>query len=885
MNEISSHQGLLTNRPVQGFPGHLIGQFIWDKEGSDQFLVLRKRFEIARLPETAMLHVTAAQKYQLFVNGERMGHGPCRSVHPSWIRYDSYDLAGCLRPGANSFVVLAYDHGRPFYFSPHSFKGVFVQAELFDGKNCTVVGTDDTWRVKRPDRFRRDTQLMNFYTDLHAEMVEADNDSGGWIETDFDDDAWPQAAVRPAGPRYDSGATDFVHCLEPRPTPPLHEHPLRPAAVVRVGELDNAPAAQYGELDVAARLWHAGYSPLRQASILNVGNLLEEKSDGAVFQSHLDKDGLARDPFVILDFDSTAIGVPELTFDAPSGTVVEIAYAERLEDGRVPFHDPTRPAWGPWKHADRYVARDGVQTWRLFEPRTATRYVQVVFRTGGKTARLIAARLIAYEYPVEERGRFECSDPTLTRLWRAAVDTVHLAMEDVLSCDSVRERSYYIMGGELEQHHLAMYVAYGDVAITDTHFTDTPRNLGADGSMPIAMIARANGIKNYALFYPVAVWRRHLHFAKPGFLEAQYAAVASIMGWFERQGDADGLLYSLPHSVWLDWADVEPRGANLEVNALYYNALRHAADIADCVVRPDDARRWRTLAENVKNALRCQHWDEEIGCFRDSVIDGCQARQITETSNAMVLLFGIASPEQATRVVEHLVEWSRIPLVNDPKSPGKTRAYASPLDNGTVISRTSPLYFFYVVDALTQAGRDSDAWTYLAANYRRVFQGSDTRFLPESWPRDTTGHDTASHSASIHGGGAGVAFLLSRDVLGVRPAAPGFARCRIQPRLGTLAWAKGIVPTPRGDVGVSWKRTPSGGLRFEVETPGDMSAELVLPRQPGQVELILNGHVVVDDVPAVGTNLQIDNASICVPLPGGVNKGELRITCVHAAGL
>ena len=34
--------------------------------------------------------------------------------------------------------------------------------------------------------------------------------------------------------------------------------------------------------------------------------------------------------------------------------------------------------------------------------------------------------------------------------------------------------------------------------------------------------------------------------------------------------------------------------------------------------------------------------------------------------------------------------------------------------------------------------------------------------------------------------------------LGVTPAEPGYAKARIAPRLGRLAWARGTVPTPHG---------------------------------------------------------------------------------------
>ncbi len=842
-----SHQGLLSNRPVQGFPGHLIGHYIWDKELSDRFLVFRKRFECDKAPERALLHIVAAHKYQLFVNGEYIGRGPCRNVHPGWTRYDTHDIAARLHPGANSIVVLAFVSVKgvgalPSFFSSQRVGGLFVQAELFDGDLCTVVATDDTWRVKRPERYRRDTLAANAYQDIPFEYVEADKDKDqdGWMRTDFDDSEWQRTFIRPAKASKFDGAKDFIQCLEPRPTPLLRERLLLPMAIVQTGEIDAAAVAQFndiapfGELDVAKRLWYSPLHPLERASITDPDNLLREPGIGIVMRSHVTEGGATRDPVVILDFGRLVMGMPELIFETEPGAVVEIAYAESMRDGKVQFyHDKTRCL------ADRYVAGTGRQTWRIFEPRMAIRYLQVVFRTGGHPARLLSARLVAQEYPVEERGRFECSDETLTRVWRASVDTVFLALEDVLTCDSIRERAYYFVVGELEQHHLTMYAAYGDLAITDTHFIDTARHQDADGNWPgLVMIANLTGIKYYASYYPSAVLRRHRYFGKKGFLEAQYPVISRLMGWFERRSDADGLL-CIYSAAWHDWADTEMDGVNLEVNATYIQALTAAAAIADELGKTREAGEWRQQAERIRVAIRRQHWDEANGCFRDSVVDGRQARQITELSNALALLSGIASESQAARVAENLVAWSKLPAMHDANGNHGVRCSATVLENGLKISRVTPLYVWHVIDALVQAGRAAEAWAYLSASYGSVFEGADARFLPESWI-NMRQIKSLNSSSAIHGGGAGVAFLLSCQALGVQPLEPGFKRARIEPQIGNLTWAKGVFPSARGDIAVDWKRK---GKKFELEValPDGLDCKLVVPVLDGSKTVTHNG--------------------------------------------
>src|SRR4029077_488663 len=61
-----------------------------------------------------------------------------------------------------------------------------------------------------------------------------------------------------------------------------------------------------------------------------------------------------------------------------------------------------------------------------------------------------------------------------------------------------------------------------------------------------------------------------------------------------------------------------------------------------------------------------------------------------------------------------------------------------------------------------------------------------------------------------HGFSATPTYQLSRRILGVAPAAPGFASIALSPDLAGLDHADGIVPTPRGDVEAWLERAGDG---------------------------------------------------------------------------
>jgi hypothetical protein len=72
-----------------------------------------------------------------------------------------------------------------------------------------------------------------------------------------------------------------------------------------------------------------------------------------------------------------------------------------------------------------------------------------------------------------------------------------------------------------------------------------------------------------------------------------------------------------------------------------------------------------------------------------------------------------------------------------------------------------------------------------------------------------------------HGWGGTASYLLPRYVLGVQPTAPGFSRVSIRPQLGDLAWAKGVVPTPHGEIRIEMDAKAGG----KVVVPAGIAVE------------------------------------------------------------
>ncbi len=236
--------------------------------------------------------------------------------------------------------------------------------------------------------------------------------------------------------------------------------------------------------------------------------------------------------------------------------------------------------------------------------------------------------------------------------------------------------------------------------------------------------------------------------------------------WFERQHGSDNVLYQLPKETFIDWMPHDMRGASFALNVLYSRFLAVLGDLAESLGKPDEAASWRADAGRLREHLRASHWDEGRGLFVDSVFEGELSRTVSELSNGMALVFGIADDRQTARIAAHLEQ---------------------PPDD---LLRTTPLILFLVLEGLAAAGRTDLAVRLMRDRYAPMMAATDAPTMWESWSmfvrergamtraesRFTTEPQFASPSpysgeltGLVHSSSVAPAWTLSRHDLGILP--------------------------------------------------------------------------------------------------------------------
>jgi len=80
----------------------------------------RKTVTFDAIPEKLLIHVSADNRYNLFVNGERVCYGPAKGDLQTY-KYDIIDIGPFLSIGKNQLAALVYNGGKD---KPLSFQSI-----------------------------------------------------------------------------------------------------------------------------------------------------------------------------------------------------------------------------------------------------------------------------------------------------------------------------------------------------------------------------------------------------------------------------------------------------------------------------------------------------------------------------------------------------------------------------------------------------------------------------------------------------------------------------------------------------------------------------------------------------------------------------------------
>jgi hypothetical protein len=761
--------------------------WIWnadEENAANGMLLARKDFRLDAVPATARLYITADTRYQLFVNGRFVNRGPARSS-PDHQSFDALEIAPYLRSGANQLAVrvLHTGLGRSYHQPPRA--GLLVQVEV-DGR---VIGTDGSWKVRPDPTWSRESPRINGWHDGFSDIVDLREYLQGWKEPGFDDSRWQLARclLRSSGwPEIQADAAPVAMtppwvALTPRDIPLLVEKYVRANRLIQAGTLRDQP--------------ELSFLPLGEQPAQGVSGASEyQKAQGALILDPPGNDAA----FAVFDLEGMVNGHPRLSLSGPRGTVVEVMTAPYMLNNRFD------PLMLRSRQIDRIVLSGGQDEWEAFDFKAA-RFLAIVARNGGGPVRISEAGSTAIEYPFKNAGDFHAAgDEVLEQLWEAGAKTVRAVTTDAYT-DNYRERrqyaqtSYYAARGN--------YAAFGDPYLQRRYLVQIAQQQEPDGILP--SYAPLTGDDFMVILESGLFWvrglRDYLLFTGDADTARTLLPVATkVLGRMHEITNRSGLIEDPPYPYWLDHSPLDRRGANFVLNGHYLLALEDYAEALEWLNDPA-AKGYRAQAARVRTALRAGFWDPRERLFVDAVVRGEQSPRFSEHSNAMALLAGIATAEQAAAISGRLLS----------------------KESGLV--PVTPAFMDILVNGLAAHGHVAQALALLKDRFGKFLnQGNGT--LWEEWWLDATmrtGRLQPHSRADAQGESAFTPLTMCRWVLGLRPTQPKMAEVVVEYTNSGVQRASGTMPSPHGVLSVAWSVRPDE-LALDVRCPAGMAVELDL---------------------------------------------------------
>ena len=452
-------------------------------------------------------------------------------------------------------------------------------------------------------------------------------------------------------------------------------------------------------------------------------------------------------------------------------------------------------------YIDRYTVAGAAE--EVYEPyffRTF-RFLRVTVRTADAPLTL---RYLDYDetgYPLELRTTVQTSDNSLQEIWEISARTLRRCMHETYMDCPFYEQLAYVM--DTRAQILYTYAVSADDRLARRAIDDFRRAQRPDGLLRCSY-PNINEIviPGFSLYYILMVHDHMMYFGDRELVCRCLPVIDGILNFFDDHLGDDGLVKKVggvfleaPFWSFIDWAeDWMPTkgmpsagrfGPITMESLLYLLGLQRASEL--CAWLGDTkTQEYQRRADVLTAAIRARCVDAD-----GLLTDGPGRTEKSQHCQVFGVLTGVLDAET-----------------------GKQNLLRSMTEPGFARCTVAMAYYLFraleKTELYTWTDQCWEPWREMVRN------GCSTCVEWEKEPR-----------SECHAWGALVLWELPSAVLGVRPAAPGYEKIKVQPISGYLKNASGVVHTPHGDISVAWKLA-DGKLETQIDCTPELR-KLIIP--------------------------------------------------------
>ena len=695
-------------------------------------LRFRKDFEATGTP--LRIHVSADERFELFLDGVRIARGPDRSDVEHW-SYATYELEPA--PGHHQLEALAWSIGPNAPVAQLSWRGGFIlkaDAE-YDRQLTTGLAA---WEVAKLEGYEFSPGVFFVGAQLTAHGCGPQWKEGKYVKAQV---------VRSPVEANPYGESVPGWKLFPTQLPDQLDREINVGRAVALG----TGALAKDDLVRAEQAQHPNL-PSWQKVVAGEDQIVVPANT---------------EIFLLWDLNNYYCAYPLCEVSGGSGAKLTWGWAESLYLSKSEAKGQRGEFIGKSFHGmtDTFLPEGGAHQkfttlwWR------AGRWCLISIKTANEPLTIHRLALDENRYPYEIEAAFDDGDRELAGVTTLAVRGIQMcAHETYMDCPYYEQLMY---DGDARLELLTTAVMTHDDRLVKRAielFDFSRRNWGFVNERFPAYLPQQS--PTFSMIWALMLRDYAYWHNDSAFVKARAIGLRSMLEHFEPYLNQDHLLENLPGWPFMDWvpqwktgnAPDGTGGISALNNLLYVYALQSSAEVEDSLNEPLLAQRLREKAARTAQAVRTKFWDEARGLMADNLAHD----QFSEHGQCLALLTDTLAGNQAKRCFDQLLTASDL-------------------------KRTTIYFSFYLMETWRKFGRGDLILDRMEFWKNLVKQGLKT---PVEAPGNTR--------SDCHAWGSHPLFHLYASVAGIRPSSSGFRTVRIEPQPGKLPKIVARMPHPDG---------------------------------------------------------------------------------------
>lgn len=725
--------------------------------------LFRKTIELVSKPSSFVIHISADNRYKIFINGKLASLGPARGDLNHW-NFETVDIAEYLKAGKNTIAAQVWNEGEWKPEAQISNRTGFI----LQGTTVveSILNTDNSWKCEKDNSFAPlKFNAFDYYVAGAGEIRNMEMHPKSWENEGYDDSNWQNALqIINGSPKNKIGFYGNADgwMLVPSSIPQMEMKDERLLKAIQVEGIHSIPK---------------GFPETKKELIIPANSSIK----------------------IVLDQTYLTNAYVNLEFTGGKEASLTLCYAESLYS-KIPVKGNRNETEGKqfFGRKDSIVA-DGSKHQKFTSLTYRTyRFIELNIITKNEPLVLNDIYGTFTGYPFKMNSSLVTTNKELSKILEIGWRTARLcATETYMDCPYYEQLQY--IGDTRIQALVSLYNSGDDRLLKNAiNFMDFSRQ--PEG---VTLSRHPSYTPQYIptfSFWYIGILNDYSKYGSDiAFIKDKLGGVHQILDYFKRFQQIDGSLKKVPQWMFTDWVlnskewkeGIGPMGANdtsamLDLQLLW--AFETASELERKLGNPVFENLYQQEIEILKKTIRKKYWDNEKKLFADRE----EKDLFSQHTNSLAILAGVTTQSEEVEIAKQL-------LTNQSLAPAS-------------------IYFkYYLHQALIKTGHGNNYMQWLDKWRENIQMGLTT------WAETS---DLDKTRSDCHAWGASPNIEIYRTILGIDSDGLGFSKVKIEPHLGELTEIKGSIPHPKGNIFASYK-LQNGKWKIQIELPKTIIGKLV----------------------------------------------------------